>query len=310
MITTVTLNPCVDRTVLLRGLRVGGHNRVDDVVENTSGKGINVSLALRHLGVETACVGFDGAGDGGRVARLLKENGIPCALESVPGGLRVNIKLTDTLTGEMTEINERGSALPPGALEALMRNLGEMLAHTDILVADGSVPPGVPESVYGDMIAMAHAAGARAVLDAAGALLRAGMREKPWLVKPNRFEMESYYNETIDSEARALSLCRRMLDEGAGMVCLSLGKQGALLVSPRGAWRCPGSEIAVRGTQGAGDSMVAGLCAAAMRGADEPEMLLRGVAAAQASLLLPGTALCRRADYERMLPLLHVQRIA
>ena len=129
MITTVTLNPCIDRTVMLKNLKVGGHNRIDRTLQDVSGKGINVSVALQQLGVETGCLGFDYSAGGAAVTRFLQERSIPYWSVPVAGELRVNIKVTDTANTVMTELNERGNPVTPGSVAALFDRLEEALDH-------------------------------------------------------------------------------------------------------------------------------------------------------------------------------------
>lgn len=309
MITTITLNPCVDRTVELRNLTLDGHNRADRVITDISGKGINVSVVLRNLGLETNALVLRHREGGQQVVDFLEKRGIPCRTVEAPGALRINLKLTDTARGTMTEVNERGAPVDADTVADILQAVEELLDTSDMLVVDGSVPPGTPDTIYETLLALADKRGVRAVLDASGELLRCGLRAKPWLVKPNRFELESYYDRKAPDRPALLALARGLLEEGARNVCLSMGAEGAALLTREGTWFAPGNPIPVRGSQGAGDAMVAGICAAAREGLP-PEALLRwGVAAAQASLVLPGTGLCTREDFREMLDTVTVEQL-
>ena len=309
MITAITLNPCIDRTVELKNLTVDGHNRADHVRQNISGKGINVNVVLKHLGFETKALVLDHASGGRQVQDFLREQQIPYSAVPVPGELRVNLKLTDTVNGTMTEINERGAPVTPDTAAEILQKAAAVLDGTDILVADGSVPPGTPDTIYETIITMAKERHILTVLDASGDLLRKGLKAKPWLVKPNRFELESYYGETAENQQQLLSLAQRMRAEGAENVCLSMGKEGAAFITAEGIWFAPGNRIPVLGTQGAGDSMIAGICAAALTGLPAEDMLRWGVAAAQGSLILPGTQLCTMDGFREMLGQITIERL-
>lgn len=309
MITAITLNPCIDRTVELRNLTVDGHNRVDHVYRNISGKGINVNVVLKHLGFETNALVLKHADGGQQVLDFLQQQQIPYLAVPAPGELRLNLKLTDTANGTMTEINEWGAPVTKETVAEILQTVTAILDGTDILVVDGSVPPGTPDDIYETIITMAKEKDVLTVLDATGDLLRKGLQARPWLAKPNRFELESYYGETAEDLQQLLTLAHRMCAEGAENVCLSLGGEGAAFITAEGTWYAPGNRIPVQGTQGAGDSMVAGICAATLTGLPAEEALRWGVAAAQGSLILPGTQLCTMDGFRKMLDQITIEKI-
>ncbi len=309
MITTITLNPCLDRTIELEDLTLGAYNLVDAVRSDVSGKGINVSVVLHHLGMPTQALFFDYSQGGETIKDFLKQQGIPFTAIPVEGELRVNMKLTDTKRGTLTEINERGNLIDEQALETLLASLSELLKETDILVVTGSVPPGIPQDIYATMTRMAKNAGVDTVVDACGELFLKGVAAHPWLVKPNQFELETYCGEKAQNRDQAIEMAERLLKDGAENVCLSLGDQGAALLTEREIWYTPGTRIKAEGYQGAGDSLVAGLCTAKLNGLPAKEQLRWAVAAAQASLIRSGTQLCRAEDFQAMLKKISVEKI-
>ncbi len=308
MITTVTLNPCMDRTIELKDLTLGEYNLVDAVRSDVSGKGINVSVVLHNLGTPTEALFFDFARGGEPIKDFLNQQGIPFTAIPADGELRVNLKLTDTRQGTLTEINEKGTRIGEQALNAMFRALLDLLPETDILVVSGSVPPGVPQDIYAAMTRMARDAGADTVVDASGSLFREGIAAHPWLVKPNRFELETYCGRKAGDYKQAIEMAKGLLEDGAENVCLSLGGDGAALLTGEGIWYSPGTEITPQGFQGAGDSLVAGLCTAKQRGLPPEEQLRYAVAAAQASLILRGTQLCRKEGFREMLQKIPVEK--
>ena len=273
MVTTLTLNPCVDRTITINGFRYGGTNKITNVRSDISGKGINVSIALHQLGRETLCVGFNYSGDD-TLTRDLSRMGIAYDLVDVPGKLRINIKAFDADKHVMTEFNEGGGPVSAEDVESLMNRMDAYIERSDIMVINGSAPPGVPSDLYKRMIEKTNAYGKKAILDAYGPLLTEGIKSAPFLIKPNRDELEASFGCKIHSLDDSIAIARKIIVEnGVKYVCISMGKEGALLVSGDRAWFSEGADVPVRGVQGAGDSLVSGICMAILDGVSEPEIL-------------------------------------
>ncbi|HIU32289.1 MAG TPA: 1-phosphofructokinase family hexose kinase [Candidatus Caccousia avistercoris] len=311
MILTVTLNPCMDHTAETDGLEIGGTNRVVSSRRDLGGKGINVAVALRQLGQDAACLVLSRSEDEDFLERALRGQGVPCRSMPAPGRLRVNLKLFDRRNGVMTECNETGAPVPEGTAERFLAMAAEELPKARLLVLSGSVPPGIPASVYRELAERAAALGVPTVLDASGPLLMEGLQAGPLLIKPNRAELQESLESELSTLEEAVQACRGLVEQyGVAYVCLSMGKEGAVLVSREGAWFSESVFIPVQGVQGAGDSMVAGLCLGLLEGAPPEELLRRGAAAAHGSLLLPGTLLCGKKEYQQMYPQIPVHRLS
>lgn len=309
MISAVTLNPCIDMTLVLEQLVVGDHNVVARNRFDVSGKGINVNVVLNNLGIATKAVGFEFTHSGTPIGDFLGSIGVPFESMSLDARLRTNTKIFDESTASMTEINCKGPQLSVECVPELMEVFERSLENTDILVVDGSVPPGIPADIYRRMIERAKAKGIRTVLDATGPLLVEGIKACPDIIKPNRLELELLLEHKIETMEEALAACRQLVAQGIGAVCLTLGEKGALLVSNDGAWYSESMRVPVKSLQGAGDSLVAGLCMAMAEGASWEYMLRSGVTASLGSLLLEGTLLCTREDYDRLLPQVPVRKL-
>ena len=187
-ILTMTLNPCIDRTVYLEQLQVGETNIVKKVIEEAAGKGINVAIGLQHLHVPVKALGFAYKDDADKLYEKLAAEHISYSFVEVDGRLRVNQKLFDESKSEMTECNEKGMPVSKGDVDILLECLKEELSQASILVLSGSVPPGVNKDIYAVMTMMANEAGVKVILDASGELLLEGVKAKPYLIKPNREE--------------------------------------------------------------------------------------------------------------------------
>lgn len=180
MIVTVTLNPAIDKILIVRGFKPGATNRAGIDRVDVGGKGINVALNLRRLGCTVVATGFVGAQDRHTTAATLARHGIGSDFVPVAGETRVNLKVIDPLTGLETEINEPGFEVPPDAVTALLAKLGLIARRASVIVFSGSLPPGAPADLYAQLITIAHAEGARSVLDTAGAAPWDWLQDRIW----------------------------------------------------------------------------------------------------------------------------------
>lgn len=301
-ITAVALNPALDRTLLVPGFRVGTTARITSSRLDPGGKGINVARALRGLGAPVRVVGFLGEEDGHLIAGHLERAGIAAAFVPVPGATRVNLKIIDPDTRTLTEINDAGFSVAGTHLDRLVDLIRPALTETDLLVLTGSLPPGAPPAFYGQLIALAAAAGVSAILDADGDALAQALPARPALVKPNQAEAERVLGRPLPTRADLAAAAAELLQRGAGTVVLSAGAAGAALVSPTARlWATPPA-IRPGSAVGAGDSMVAALSLALVRGLPAAEALRLAVAAGAAAASREGTQVCTRADVEALLP--------
>ena len=301
MIATVTPNPAIDRTVLIRAFTVGATNRAIPQRTEIGGKGINVARHLARLGCDVLATGFLGSRDMHGIAETLAAHGVQPDFVRVAGDTRVNMKIIDPVTGDETEINEPGPCLAASAADALIEKLQLLLPRCRVIVLSGSLPPGIPDDLYARAIAVAAGAGVGTVLDAGGAALRLGIAAKPDLVKPNRAEAEELLGGPLDSERDLVVAARELLDLGARSAVISLGASGAVCASATGAWRATAPRITQRNTVGAGDAMVASLACSLLRGLPAAEALRLATALGSAAAA-SDTPLSRAGDFEVLLP--------
>lgn len=307
MITTITLNPCIDQTIELDTLELGKTNKILSVKEYVGGKGINVSVVLRRLNVENKAAGFIYKKDERRVETYLQNEGCKTCFTEVEGHMRTNVKLFERETGRMSELNEKGKLVDSGDLDQFFQGLDEVLKDTIILVVNGSVPPGVPADIYRRIIQKANEKGITTVLDASGELFRNGVEASPVLVKPNLQELEEICGKKVNSLDELVDIGQKFVRGGVKYVCISLGSEGAVFMTNKQVFFADPLDIEVKGVQGAGDSMVAGFCYGIANGQSEEEIFRYGMACAAASLIHPGTELCEKNDVEEMLPLVRIK---
>jgi 1-phosphofructokinase len=302
MIITVTPNPSIDRTVTLPGELVrGAVHRVTSVSSEPGGKGVNVARALTLAGLDTLAV--LPAGEHDPILTGLRAQGVAYHAVPVAGGVRTNLTVTEN-DGTTTKINEPGATLGPSEAEDLARAVMQQARADHWVVLSGSLPPGLPDHWYSDMVAALRAHGCKVAVDTSDAPLTA-LAERlehaaPDLIKPNSEELAGLAGVTPESLEDALSrgdagpvvtAARRLIDRGVGAVLATLGAAGALLVDADGAWLATPPPITPRSTVGAGDSSLAGYVRADVLGANPPDRLQMAVAYGSGAAALPGSAL-------------------
>jgi 1-phosphofructokinase len=290
MIRTVTLNPALDKRLVIEGFAIDRVNRVRSSSLDAGGKGINVSKALAILGVESVAYGIASGKAGDFILDFLEERGIEHRFARSVGETRTNLKIVDPLGNTHTDINEQGPRIEPLSLSALEAELFAELSPVDIYVFSGSAPAGVDAGIYAKWIKRAAAAGARTVLDAEGELLRQGAAAMPSLMKPNLRELEGLAGSSLPDESAMITAIRGLLSGGGGAVALSLGSDGALFVDAKTAIRARGIPVAAASTVGAGDSMLAAIVARMKEGEKLEGMIAPAIAAATAAVAAGGSA--------------------
>jgi len=301
---TVTMNPCIDRTINVDRFERGHTYRLGRVQNDISGKGINVSIALTHFGELTVCLGFNYSADARIVEKTLEDQGVHHDFVYVEGGVRTNVKIFENEYGIMTEFNENGGYVGSEEQERLFQKIESYMDQANIIVLDGSVPEGVSSDIYEKIIRMSNRRGIKTILDATGKLLSHGVNAIPYLMKPNLREFCETYGIEKGDRGRIVKKAREIAESGVEYVCISMGQEGAYLINRETLLYAEPIAVEVRGIQGAGDSMVAGFCKAINHGLPMREMFAYGVAAAAGSLQYPGTRICTLEDLEQL-----VQRV-
>lgn len=288
MIYTVTLNPAVDYTLRVKEFTAGELDRPTDTALFFGGKGVNVSRVLTALGVKNRALGFVAGEVGEMLESGLRRLGVDTDfVHLAEGNTRINVKIT---AQNETELNAVGPAVDAAAFEQLATQVAT-LADGDTLCLCGSVPPGCGADTYARLLACVEGKRVRTVMDATGELLLNTLSYRPHLIKPNRDELCALTGRDLPDDESVLAAARDLQVKGARNVLVSLGGDGALLLTEDGAvYRRAAYRGEVRGTVGAGDSTVAGYLAAIERGADAEDALRLAVAAGSATAFSDGLA--------------------
>lgn len=263
-IVTVTLNPCIDKTVQVCAFAAGKTNRVLSSREDVGGKGINVARVLRGSGVPVLAAGVVPSDGSAPVENALRDADAQTMLLETAGRLRVNLKITDSDVGTLTELNEPGTAGADAAQE-LFSQLLPTLRKGDVLTLCGSLPPDADRTLYRDWIRQANAKGVRCILDADGDALRFGVEAAPYAVKPNLAEMQALTGVHLTTPRQIVPHIRRLHERGIAVVAVSLGADGLLLSDGRRILHALPFPIRVASCTGAGDAAVAMLAFAAAK---------------------------------------------
>lgn len=281
MIYTLTFNPSLDYIVTVPNFTSGVVNRTSEEVIFPGGKGINVSIVLKNLGVENTALGFLAGFTGEELQRLIEKKGIHAEfIKVVEGMTRINVKLR---AESETEINGQGPVIGKADIEKLYERL-DQLQDGDILVMAGSIPDVMPQTMYMDIMKYLQDKNLRIVVDATRDLLVNVLKYKPFLIKPNTHELEEIFRAKLDKEEDIIECAKDLQRKGARNVLVSMAGDGAILLAEDGSiYRSVAPKGKVVNSVGAGDSMVAGFLAGYLEYGTYERALQMGVCTGSAS---------------------------
>lgn len=286
MFTTVTLNPAVDKTYTAAGLFPGRVNRMDSVRNLAGGKGINVAKVLRQYGFEVKTLGFLGGYTGNFIEDYVRGIGCKCCFTHVAGETRCSMNILSQ-DGYVTEVLEPGPEITGKELARFYDDFEREIKDSDLVVLSGSAPISVPSCVYADLIIRAGRQGKKVLFDSSGEYLRLGVNESPFMIKPNKKELEVLAGRRIrgldDIIGAAISLSRR----GISHVMVSMGDKGLLYAEGEQILYAKAPRVKAVNTVGCGDSVVAAFAMAYAEKLSGEELLRYcvGLSAANATTL-------------------------
>lgn len=305
MITTLTANPCIDRTLATEQFDLYKMNRVRVLRSDFGGKGINVSAAVHTLGGETLCTGLCFQENEKAFLQKMEHLSIPCDMVTLPGGMRSCYKLFDETLRHTIEINEYGEEVPASTQDLLLQKVAELSPASTVFTLSGSLPKGFTTDFYAKCASVIRQKNPRCKIlaDAEQTLLLETLKTGfVSFLKPNIHEFESTFSCKIHSEKELHQAAQEVLREYAlEMICVSMGAEGAYITDGKEAFFCESPRVTVRSIQGAGDSLIAGMCLALEQNKSLPEILLYGVCAAGDSIAKEGTLLCTKEGVELLL---------
>ncbi|RDE82376.1 1-phosphofructokinase [Haemophilus parahaemolyticus] len=258
-IATVTLNPAFDLVGRLARIEIGEVNTVETLGLYPAGKGINVAKVLADLGAKLSVTGFLGEENQGDFVQAFAQNGVEDKFYRIAGKTRINVKITET-EADVTDLNFLGFEISEQDWEAFTHQSQTWESQYDLVAVCGSLPRGVTPEQFAAWLESLHQQGLKVVLDSSNAALTAGLTAHPWLVKPNRRELEVWAGRSLHTIEEVIEAAEQLRSHGIEHVIISMGEKGSVWLNSEGVLQAqpPRCENVVS-TVGAGDSMVAGL---------------------------------------------------
>ncbi len=295
MIVTLTPNPSIDRAVVIDALRRGEVHRATSSRIDPGGKGVNVSRALAAQGAETLAILPVGGPEGHLLEELLDAAGVPRRSVPVAGTVRMNVSVLEP-DGTTTKLNEPGPELDPGEVEALLAVTASAATDAGWVVGCGSLPPGAPDDLYSRLVEGARARGVRVAVDSSGIPMARAVSARPHLVKPNHEELAELVGRALPTLGDVRAAALDLVSDGIEVVAVSLGGDGALLVTADEQVHAAATISHPLSTVGAGDCMLAGLLHGLSSGLSSADALAAAVTWGAAAVTLPGSSVPTPAD--------------
>lgn len=306
MIVTVNPNTCIDRTLVVPEFTLNRTIRASRFALGMGGKAADASWILGEYGIPSLALGFSAGASGNQMEKMLQAKGVQTDFIRVDGETRTHtVVVMEDGSGQTTLAAPSLIVRPEHVLE-LESRYERALEEASCVVIGGTLPVGVPDSLYLRMISKAVTKGIPVVLDASGSCLKAGMEGHPTILKPNKNELEELSGREFKTLSDVLKCCKEVHDRFGSQVVATLGSDGILAVLPEIAYRIPSLPVNIVSTAGAGDGVLAGLAAALSAGWPLEEGLRLGAAMAGAVCMQLATADCHKADIERLMPIVEL----
>ncbi len=300
-IITLTVNPAIDKSTTVAGIKPNSKLRCADPIYEAGGGGINVSRVLNELGGTSLCMYMSGGTTGNHLRDMLVELDILQQVIPTEGWVRENLSVTDTTNNQQYRFGMPGPIVNESEWKNTLEQLEAVLSEGDFLVASGSLCPGMPIDFFAQVSRTAQKKKAKYILDTSGEALLKGAQAGVYLLKPNLGELASLCGVKTISFLELESIAKTFLENNpCEVLVVSLGAQGALMVTKNTLEYIAAPIVYQKSTIGAGDSMVAGMVLGLAQGKSFPEMAKYGVACGAAATMTSGTQLCKKKDVEEL----------
>ena len=301
---SIDLSTKVDRVVPIRKLRCASPRR------DPGGGGVNVARVIGRFGADVTAIYPTGGTTGQLLRRLVDQEGIQSLAIQIKGETREDFTVVEKKTGNGFRFVLPGPRLTKHEWRMCLDAVAALKGRSKFLVASGSLPPGVPEDFYGKVAQLAKEMDVKMVLDASGSALEMALKEGVYLVKPNLHELAELIRAPLEDQGAWIEAGRSLVRaRHAEVVVLTLGDQGALMITRDEAWRAQALAVKAVSAVGAGDSFLGGLVWSLVSGHDLKDAFRYGNAAGSAAVLASGTELCHWEDTERLYRQVKVQKV-
>lgn len=308
MITTVTLNPAVDKTCTLSVLRPGSVNRMESVKNIAGGKGINVTKVLRQYDYPVRALGFLGGYTGRFIEEYAERIGAECFFTHTSGETRTNINVL-AQDGYVTELLEPGAVILNEELSSFLDTYEKALEDSDLIILSGSLPSGIPTSIYKELIERASEKGKRVLLDSSGDFLKEGVSALPFMIKPNVKELEALLGKKLKDREEILHGALHLHMMGIPHVMVSMGEKGLLYVTEQKAYFANAPKVKAVNTVGCGDSAVAAFAMGILSEEAPVEILKWCVAISAANAMTLESAVIPKENAEELVADIYVEKL-
>lgn len=297
MIYTITFNPALDYTVQVEKFEIGKINRTKSENILAGGKGLNVSIILKRLGIENTALSFIAGFTGKELERKIRQYNIKTEfIETNRGYTRINVKISSLEKNSLiqeseTALNGNGPEITENDIEKLLQKI-QNINSNDIVILSGNIPKCINENIYEIICKELDGKNVKFVVDASQKLLMNCLKYKPFFIKPNKEELEETFNKKIETKEEIIIYAKKLQEKGAQNVLISLGGDGAILLTEKNEIyysNTPKGQVV--NTVGAGDSMVAGFVAGYLKKKDYKEALKLGIASGSATAFSAGLAM-------------------
>jgi len=309
MIYTLTLNPAIDRELTVEKVEYDAVLSAIKAQIDIGGKGFNVSRLLKSMGMPSTALGFVGGRTGDRLRHGLQALDIATDFVSISGETRTNISIVTEKHDHYIKVNEKGPMVDDAKQRELLDKVASFAGPGDWWVLAGSLPPGVPDSFYAEIINVLNEHKAITILDTTGESLRLGCEAKPFLIKPNAEETHKLTGLPVETIEQIILAAKELLKMGTQNVVISMGKKGAFLQTTDESWLIHSPKIQEKNPIGAGDSMVGGLVWGLSQGYSLKDALGWGAASGAASASLSGTEVGSRSLIEELFSQVQFERL-
>ncbi|MBC7319156.1 1-phosphofructokinase family hexose kinase [bacterium] len=310
MIITVTPNISLDKTLTVDGsFEIGKTHRVKEITYIPGGKGVNASRALLGLGYKAPVLGFIGGNTGKHILSIFDYEGIKYDVVEIKGESRTCYNIVDVINNTQTEVLEKGPEITEDDIKLLEAKILKYLSENTIVCMGGSLPPGAPIDLYVRLVNLIKSKGGKAILDTSGKALEAGIKSKPFAVKPNRAEVEAILGIKLDTVENIKKALDYFSNEGIELSVISMGKDGVYAHNRGKYYKVTPPVLKPLNAVGSGDSVVAGIALGLEQKLDMPEVLRLGAAMGTANVLTLNPGGVRKEDVEDILPKVEVTTI-
>lgn len=297
MIGTITLNPSIDQLITVKNLVKDDANRALSVSHYPGGKGVNVSKVVRELGGKTRAHVILSGFTGNYWKHLVNKLDIPFrAVMAADGETRINTVFTDLKDKTQTRVSAPGPHVPDKILRLFIRQLAQSRPRPAYWALGGSLGHGMKRDVYARLVRCLEAAGMPCVLDTDNEALKIGVDAKPFMIKPNEYEMQRLIGRALKKVEDYADAAEALVRRGIRIVVVSLAERGALFVTKKEVFHAKGIDVPVKSKVGAGDSLIGGFLLGLRRGAPLQEAARIGIAASASAVMREAPRLCRHGD--------------